>query len=92
MVGLLSIYNLFYHREVGLSKDFINYIILYILLASPVVKSSQQTAKEVIYPMGMTMTQKILAKAAGLDKVEAGQLIEAKLDLVLGNEDRKSVV
>ena len=36
--------------------------------------------------MGMTMTQKILAKAAGLDKVEAGQLIEARLDLVLGND------
>ena len=36
--------------------------------------------------MGMTMTQKILAKAAGLDQVEAGQLIEAKLDLVLGND------
>ncbi|MBE6973540.1 MAG: 3-isopropylmalate dehydratase large subunit [Ruminococcaceae bacterium] len=36
--------------------------------------------------MGMTMTQKILARAAGLDKVEAGQLIEAKLDLVLGND------
>ena len=36
--------------------------------------------------MGMTMTQKILAHAAGLDKVEAGQLIEAKLDLVLGND------
>ena len=36
--------------------------------------------------MGMTMTQKILAAAAGLDKVEAGQLIEAKLDLVLGND------
>ena len=36
--------------------------------------------------MGMTMTQKILAKAAGLDKVEAGQLIEAKLDLVQGND------
>ena len=35
--------------------------------------------------MGMTMTQKILAKAAGLERVEAGQLIEAKLDLVLGN-------
>ena len=32
------------------------------------------------------MTQKILAAAAGLDKVEAGQLIEAKLDLVLGND------
>ena len=36
--------------------------------------------------MGMTMTQKILAKHAGLDKVEAGQLIEANLDLVLGND------
>lgn len=36
--------------------------------------------------MGMTMTQKILAGAAGLDRVEAGQLIEAKLDLVLGND------
>ncbi len=36
--------------------------------------------------MGMTMTQKILAAAAGLEKVEAGQLIEAQLDLVLGND------
>ena len=36
--------------------------------------------------MGMTMTQKILAKAAGLEKVEPGQLIEAKLDMVLGND------
>ncbi|MDY3249787.1 MAG: 3-isopropylmalate dehydratase large subunit [Candidatus Choladocola sp.] len=36
--------------------------------------------------MGMTMTQKILASAAGLDSVEAGQLIEADLDLVLGND------
>ncbi len=36
--------------------------------------------------MGMTMTQKILAAHAGLDRVEAGQLIEAKLDLVLGND------
>ncbi|MBQ8969928.1 MAG: 3-isopropylmalate dehydratase large subunit, partial [Lachnospiraceae bacterium] len=34
----------------------------------------------------MTMTQKILAKHAGLDYVEAGQLIEADLDLVLGND------
>ena len=33
--------------------------------------------------MGMTMTQKILAAHAGLDKVE-GQLIQANLDLVLG--------
>ncbi len=36
--------------------------------------------------MGMTMTQKILAAHAGLDQVVAGQLIEAKLDLVLGND------
>ena len=36
--------------------------------------------------MGMTMTQKILAAAAGLESVEAGQRIEAKLDLVLGND------
>jgi len=36
--------------------------------------------------MGMTMTQKILAAAAGLESVEAGQLIEANLDLVLGND------
>lgn len=55
--------------------------------------------------MGMTMTQKILAAHAGLDFVEPGQLIEADLDLVLGNDitspvaineikklDRKSVV
>lgn len=34
----------------------------------------------------MTMTQKILAAHAGLEKVEAGQLIEAELDLVLGND------
>lgn len=36
--------------------------------------------------MSMTMTQKILAYHAGLDEVKAGQLIEAKLDLVLGND------
>lgn len=36
--------------------------------------------------MGMTMTQKILAVHAGLESVVAGQLIEAKLDLVLGND------
>ena len=36
--------------------------------------------------MGMTMTQKILAAHAGLEKVEAGQLISAKLDIVLGND------
>ena len=36
--------------------------------------------------MGMTMTQKILAAHAGLETVTAGQLIEADLDLVLGND------
>lgn len=36
--------------------------------------------------MGMTMTQKILAAGAGLESVEAGQLIRTKLSLVLGND------
>ena len=36
--------------------------------------------------MGMTMTQKILAAHAGLDTVVPGQLVSAKLDLVLGND------
>ena len=36
--------------------------------------------------MGMTMTQKILADHAGLPEVKAGQLIEARLDMVLGND------
>ena len=36
--------------------------------------------------MGMTMTQKILAAHAGLSEVKAGQLIEADLELVLGND------
>ena len=36
--------------------------------------------------MAMTMTQKILAAHAGLDTVSAGQLIEANLDLVMGND------
>ncbi len=36
--------------------------------------------------MGMTMTQKILAAHAGLDHVVAGQLIRAKLDMVLAND------
>ncbi|MBQ9527196.1 MAG: 3-isopropylmalate dehydratase large subunit, partial [Fretibacterium sp.] len=36
--------------------------------------------------MAMTMTQKILAKHAGLAEVHAGQLIQAKLDLVLAND------
>lgn len=36
--------------------------------------------------MAQTLTQKILAAHAGLPKVNAGQLIEAKLDIVLGND------
>ncbi len=36
--------------------------------------------------MSMTMTQKILADHAGLSEVKAGQLIEARLDMVLGND------
>ena len=36
--------------------------------------------------MGMTMTQKILASHAGIDNVVAGQLINAKLDMVLAND------
>ena len=36
--------------------------------------------------MAMTMTQKILAAHAGLPAVRAGQLIRAKLDMVLGND------
>ena len=36
--------------------------------------------------MAMTMTQKILAAHAGLDRVVPGQLISAKLDIVLGND------
>ena len=36
--------------------------------------------------MAMTMTQKILARHAGLDSVSTGQLIEANLDLTLAND------
>ena len=36
--------------------------------------------------MAMTMTQKILAKHAGVEKVVPGQLVNAKLDIVLGND------
>ncbi len=36
--------------------------------------------------MAMTMTQKLLAEKAGLSEVTAGQLIEAPLDMVLGND------
>ncbi|SDO75136.1 3-isopropylmalate dehydratase large subunit [Selenomonas ruminantium] len=36
--------------------------------------------------MGMTMSEKILAKHAGLERVEAGQLVTCKLDMVLAND------
>lgn len=36
--------------------------------------------------MGMTLTEKILARHAGLDSVEPGQIINANVDLVLANE------
>ncbi|NLX76381.1 MAG: 3-isopropylmalate dehydratase large subunit [Clostridiaceae bacterium] len=36
--------------------------------------------------MGMTMTQKILARASGLESVSPGMLISAKVDMVLGND------
>lgn len=36
--------------------------------------------------MGMTMTQKIMAKHAGLKEVKAGQLITMDLDLVMAND------
>ena len=36
--------------------------------------------------MGMTMTQKIMAANAFLDKVKSGKIIMANLDLVLGND------
>ena len=45
-----------------------------------------ESRKGKVINMGMTMTQKILAAHAGLDSVIAGQLIEADLDLVLGND------
>jgi 3-isopropylmalate/(R)-2-methylmalate dehydratase large subunit len=55
--------------------------VLYILRC----KNTKSPFKE-INTMGMTMTQKILARAAGLESVSAGQLILANLSLVLGND------
>jgi 3-isopropylmalate/(R)-2-methylmalate dehydratase large subunit len=46
--------------------------------------SKQQ--QEVFDNMGMTMTEKILAKHAGLNRVEPGQLIRAKVDFLLAND------
>ena len=39
-----------------------------------------------IHAQGMTMTQKILARAAGVESCKAGELLMCKLDLVLGND------
>ncbi|MFC2341842.1 MAG: 3-isopropylmalate dehydratase large subunit, partial [Selenomonas artemidis] len=36
--------------------------------------------------MGMNMSEKILARHAGLDVVEAGQLVTCELDMVLAND------
>ena len=36
--------------------------------------------------MGMTITEKILAAHAGLERVEPGQLINARVDIALGND------
>jgi len=44
-----------------------------------------QRAKE-MYKMGMTITEKILAAHAGAKKVEPGDLINAKVDIALGND------
>jgi len=49
------------------------------------LRNNENNKKEELL-MGMTMTQKILAAHAGLPSVSAGQLIEADLDLVLGND------
>ena len=42
--------------------------------------------KDVVFLMGMTMTQKILARHAGKETCKSGDLIEASLDLLLGND------
>ena len=47
---------------------------------------SAQRKEGRILLMGMTMTQKILAAHAGKERVRAGELISAKLDMVLGND------
>ncbi|MDP8909438.1 MAG: 3-isopropylmalate dehydratase large subunit, partial [Chloroflexota bacterium] len=36
--------------------------------------------------MGMTMAEKILARHAGVERVEPGELIEAEVDLMMGND------
>lgn len=49
--------------------------------AAPARKGLKRSAS-----MGMTATQKIIAAHAGLDSVAAGQLVEARLDIVMGND------
>ncbi len=51
-----------------------------------VVHDSRDSPRKKRITMGMTLTQKILARHAGLDHVETGQIINAKVDLVLANE------
>ena len=61
------------------------YLIYIAIISFDMLQSTLFERKEEKF-MGMTMTQKILAAHAGLDFVEPGQLIEADLDLVLGND------
>lgn len=58
---------------------YLNYTIKYVIMQVLI-------SERMILPMGMTMTQKILAAHAGLDTVKAGQLINCKLDIVHGND------
>ena len=60
-------------------------IILYsLLLILQFVRYTSEQKEQKL--MGMTMTQKILAAHCGEASVTAGQLINAKLDIVLGND------
>ena len=57
---------------------------LYVIFT--IIKLIKIKGKEKNVMSGMTMSQKILAAHAGLTEVKPGQLIEADLDLVLGND------
>ena len=70
----------------GINYIYFNYIFLYDTMHPIVEYIYIEINLLEVTDMGMTMTQKILAKHAGLDSVVAGQLIEADLDLVLGND------
>ena len=50
------------------------------------VLGSEWYGSILFFVMGMTMTEKILAKHAGIDVVKPGQLINCKLDMVLAND------